>query len=639
MDHLTVPAVGTLHDALPRLWPGWRAWARSRPVSQALRLAYLPFLAGWERAQYRKAAHWVTHVDALGARAWRFVGPERVTVLPMPAPSGHTLWTLADSTDNLLVTPGFIKEHKGYADFLDVLAALPDCQWVLAGGPQDDRDHRFLERFLRTARLKGVSDRITVTGYLKIEDLQRRIMAARIALFPFRSGTGSASIAWAIALGLPVLGSDLAPIRQFKSHGAGLALMPTRDPLHCADLLKRLLDSPAELTRMSADNVNYLPPAARLYAPRQPHGRPVRCHVPGRFVRETTQRKQPGMRVLVDTRTSIGGIARYARTLVASLPATGPQIEVITFGRGSLTCGAPRARAVRPGLGRTILRRLLGTPKRIFDDQLGIPFAMQRRAAHVFHATAGFMPVGMCRPTILTCHDLSALDHPEERPLRLRTTYERYLLLYGLRRAAHVIVGSRHVQRQIEDRLHLDPRRITCIYDPVLPLPAPDPATPRRCDLPARYFLTVGTLEPRKNLPALIGAQAEAYRATGVPLLLAGPYGWRQPALLDQIRSSGGAVRWLDFVPDAALAWLYSHALALVQYSLDEGFDYPVAEAMATGTPLILSDIPVHREVAADLAVYAPADDPPRLTALLRQAATRVVRTTHAAMRCASAST
>jgi len=72
-------------------------------------------------------------------------------------------------------------------------------------------------------------------------------------------------------------------------------------------------------------------------------------------------------------------------------------------------------------------------------------------------------------------------------------------------------------------------------------------------------------------------------------------------------------------VDDTVLAALYRSATAVVQFSLDEGFDYPVAEAMSFGAPLVLSDIAVHREVAGDCALYAPPGNVDALTAALLQ--------------------
>jgi alpha-1,3-rhamnosyl/mannosyltransferase len=114
--------------------------------------------------------------------------------------------------------------------------------------------------------------------------------------------------------------------------------------------------------------------------------------------------------------------------------------------------------------------------------------------------------------------------------------------------------------------------------------------------------------------------EARVWRETRVPLILAGPYGWRQRALVQRVRSSSGAVHWLGWVPDKVLGALFRRATAVVQPSLAEGLDLPVLEAMAAGKPLVLSDLPVHREVAADSALYAEATDVGELSDQLDEA-------------------
>ena len=94
-------------------------------------------------------------------------------------------------------------------------------------------------------------------------------------------------------------------------------------------------------------------------------------------------------------------------------------------------------------------------------------------------------------------------------------------------------------------------------------------------------------------------------------LLLCGRRGWKSEAL-HQSLARGQAAGWLchpGYVDDVALAALYRHALAVACPSLYEGFGLPLAEAMAVGTPVVASDIPVFREVAGDAAVFLPVDD------------------------------
>ena len=117
--------------------------------------------------------------------------------------------------------------------------------------------------------------------------------------------------------------------------------------------------------------------------------------------------------------------------------------------------------------------------------------------------------------------------------------------------------------------------------------------TGRGCDLPDDYFLFVGTREPRKDLPTLLAAYRAAARSRSGPtpptLLLVGPAGWG-PEL-----AQAPGVQMHDYAPVADLPTIVAGARALVMPSRDEGFGLPALEALATGTAVIISDIPALR--------------------------------------------
>lgn len=147
------------------------------------------------------------------------------------------------------------------------------------------------------------------------------------------------------------------------------------------------------------------------------------------------------------------------------------------------------------------------------------------------------------------------------------------------------------------------------------------PATAPPAGTPERYGLHVGTVEPRKNLPALL-AGWRLLRAAGAappPLVLAGQLGWKSEGLARDIRAAA-AEGWLlhfGYVAQDELLALYRGATVVALPSWYEGFGLPVVEAMALGAPVLLSDIPVFHEVAADAALYAPPGDPAAWAAAL----------------------
>nr|WP_231710012.1 glycosyltransferase [Arthrobacter zhangbolii] len=139
-----------------------------------------------------------------------------------------------------------------------------------------------------------------------------------------------------------------------------------------------------------------------------------------------------------------------------------------------------------------------------------------------------------------------------------------------------------------------------------------DPVRPPGIPPELPFLLSVGRLNVRKNLGYAINVSAAAGAiGPGRPLLIVGEpngaatVGEYPPHLLDS-----GTVRFLGRVTDAELAWLYSNATAFIFTSRDEGFGLPPLEAAHFGCPILVSDIPVMREVTAELpAVYLPLDD------------------------------
>jgi glycosyltransferase involved in cell wall biosynthesis len=163
--------------------------------------------------------------------------------------------------------------------------------------------------------------------------------------------------------------------------------------------------------------------------------------------------------------------------------------------------------------------------------------------------------------------------------------------------ATMVVTPGESVRKQAIERFRLRPDRVVAVPEAAAPWFAPV----ERAAPVSPYFLFVGTLEPRKNLPMLVEAWREVRRWHAVDLVIAG----RKRGDFAEVPGIFGeaGVRWLGEVPDAALPELYSGALALVYPSFYEGFGLPVLEAMQCGACVIAS--PALRETAGDAAIYA----------------------------------
>ncbi|MDP9181290.1 MAG: glycosyltransferase family 4 protein, partial [Actinomycetota bacterium] len=179
---------------------------------------------------------------------------------------------------------------------------------------------------------------------------------------------------------------------------------------------------------------------------------------------------------------------------------------------------------------------------------------------------------------VYTLHDMVWLRHPQWQSRGGRLYYRR-VARRALSRVELVAV-SQAVAQELAEELDLTAH---VIPNGVHPLPEVEPEVRDR-----PYLLSVGAVEPRKNLPRLV----EGYRASGlagqVDLVLVGRSAWGEmPA----------GVEWLGAVDDRRLAALYRGATAVVSASLYEGFGLPVAEALSVGAPVVCSSIAAYRDL------------------------------------------
>ena len=216
----------------------------------------------------------------------------------------------------------------------------------------------------------------------------------------------------------------------------------------------------------------------------------------------------------------------------------------------------------------------------------GLPRLLRRlrpELAHFQHA----LPLGWHGPTVVTLHDLHFERDGSAMGLLDRVTFKT-VVPRAARRADHVLAVSERTKRDAIELYRISPDKITVTPHGV------DPAFGPGDGSHDDYLLFVGAVQARKD-PL---AAADAADAAGLPLVVAGPE--KEPALARELRARGVDVRgWVD---KPVLAELYQRAAAFVLPSRYEGFGVPVLEAMASGTPVVLSDDPALREVAGGAA-------------------------------------
>lgn len=250
---------------------------------------------------------------------------------------------------------------------------------------------------------------------------------------------------------------------------------------------------------------------------------------------------------------------------------------------------------------------------RIFWEQFRMPQFIRKIQADLLHSPAFIAPIvkRVDVPQVVTIHDLTYLRYPHTIP-KQRLRYYHWAIPRSMRRAHTIITDSRAVAHEIEELLH-QPEHIVPIHLGVdlTQFSPEDDGSDRQIlessGMQPPYFLFVGTREPRKNLETLLKAYRRAYdQGLRIDLVLVGRLGWMQRP--EDFEHPG--IKAVGFVPEHHLPAIYRHALALMAPSWYEGFDLPLQEALASGTPVIASDTPVHQEVMGDRARYCIVDDP-----------------------------
>jgi glycosyltransferase involved in cell wall biosynthesis len=257
-------------------------------------------------------------------------------------------------------------------------------------------------------------------------------------------------------------------------------------------------------------------------------------------------------------------------------------------------------------------------PVRIFWEQAIQPLALQQAGVNLLHAMAFVSPLVLPCPTVVTVYDLSFLRFPKSfRPLN--RLYLRAFTGWSVRRAQRVIAISESTRQDVIRFLDKPAEQVDVVYCGVDGRFRPqDPAVAvafrREKGLPERFILFLGTLEPRKNVISLLKAYARLVAGDGssVPaLVVAGGKGWYYTEMFAAVERLGLADRVIfpGYVPEEEKPLWYDAAELFVYPSLFEGFGLPPLEAMACGTPVIVSDTSSLPEVVGDSGVTVPPTD------------------------------
>lgn len=310
------------------------------------------------------------------------------------------------------------------------------------------------------------------------------------------------------------------------------------------------------------------------------------------------------------------GIGAYTRAMLRYL-GQAPGITVLPMVMGPIARRHLPAGVTRyPGPAR-LAAGLSVVRWPLYTGEVGL-----RAPVDVFFSTDHRVPHASTIPVCATVHDAIPLSHPEWANPRLRRT-KNLLLRRAMRGADHVIAISHAMLPDLVEHYGIARAHITVIPHGVdaewfeRHSAAELEAIRARHALGARYFLFVGTLQPRKNVERILLAYASLPRQIRdeYQLVVVGKVGWSAGDLVADLRKQAGAgrVRWLARVPDADLRPLYQAASAFVFPSLYEGFGLPVLEAFASGVPVVTSNVTALPEVSGGAALEV---DPLRVEAI-----------------------
>lgn len=319
------------------------------------------------------------------------------------------------------------------------------------------------------------------------------------------------------------------------------------------------------------------------------------------------------------------GIGRYTRELVRHIMrmATGEYEFVLVYAAGWPGTQVPYQADIDDLCQQYPTTRVVAIPlpaRRLtqFWHRLKIPLRIEWLTGPIdlVHAPDFVLPP-TAKPGIVTIHDLSYLVHPECAVPGV-ARYLREAVPPSIARADAIFADSVATKNDVVHLLGVAEDDIDVVYAAVAPRFMPmdsELITPirRKYDLPEQFLLTGGTLEPRKNYVRLFEAYAHALQ-DGValpPLVVFGRRGWMYeeiiaaPARLNLTSH----IRFIDFIDDNDLPALYNLAWAFVYPSIYEGFGLPPLEALACGTPTLVSNVSSLPEVVGDAAVQVPPDD------------------------------
>ncbi|GAC1422670.1 MAG: glycosyltransferase family 1 protein [Ktedonobacteraceae bacterium] len=329
-----------------------------------------------------------------------------------------------------------------------------------------------------------------------------------------------------------------------------------------------------------------------------------------------------------------GGVSHYIRYLVTELAKQPGDHQYTVFVNGQDVI--EQLGAFHPSITYVSAPWSESQPAaRVTWEQFTLPTEIRKRGIKVLHSPVNVLPewVPQACATVVTLHDLAFLRFPEVLS-RAKRLYHRTFTIRSMQRATELITVSDSTQRDAHELVGIPYERMhtiyTCIDERFSNVVTEEEvqAFRERQGLTSGYLLYLGTLEPRKNIVAIIDAYARLRKNYSIQekLVLAGGKGWLYDTIFEKVQQLGllADVIFPGFVADTEQALWYHAASAFVYPSLYEGFGIPVAEALACGVPVVTSNVSSLPEAGMGIALSVNPSDLDMLTGAIYEALTDI---------------
>ena len=324
------------------------------------------------------------------------------------------------------------------------------------------------------------------------------------------------------------------------------------------------------------------------------------------------------MKIIIDISRILNekaGVGRYCRNLLHHILSKDSKNEYLLVG-AYLKNAVAKKKILNEFKKDNVRLKIFPLPSRIKESlwQAKLPILANVLPSADIYLALSFLdfPFWVKAPKVLIVYDLTTFRYPEHLGEKISADFNQKTKL-ACQAADKIIAISKATKNDLIELLKIPPGKIEVIYPGRTDFRSVSKSLPSGLKKQA-FILTVGTIEPRKNLEGLFKAYAllppnlqEKY-----PLAVVGAEGWQTAKIFNTFNrlNLGGKVKFLGYVSDEVLARLYREAAVFCYPSLYEGFGFPVLEALSFGTPAVISRTSSLPEVAGRGALYVDPQDP-----------------------------